>query len=609
MTKPIRDLVVVHAGDESNHARWLPGGARDWDLFVCRDGRAARRPGLATGADAPGVVEIERAGPRWPTLGRLLADTREAWQAYGRVWLPADDLELEPGTIAQLFETCRQHALDLVVPEFPQGAPDSTAPLFSTRLLAAVLDSLSLPDATSMERRWAQIAAEAGARVARLDGLALRRGRRALDASGVVPPAPPAPTPATVPPVGDATPVPASPPTADERPARRAAAPAEPLISVLIPTFNRAAILQRCLAQLAAQSLPADRFEVIVVDDGSADETPQVLDEAARRHGVVALRQPNLGPAAARNLAMTRARAPWVLFLNDDALLEPQALSIHVDEHGRRGPKAAVLGSFWMHPEFIDLRRPLGHCLDHSDLVFDYPFMVAGRPYGHAHFYTCNLSVAREFVQRHGGFDDGFVRMGAEDIELGMRLEEDGCEVYYRPDAVARHAHRLDAAGLARMYRFRGRGGVHLFRRHLEFRPHYAALAPERRATLLALDARLQPLLQHLDEAIARHDVQALRHGGVRTRFNPGATGVDFSPLWSWPDAQIERVLRQLVASLAPSASAAMATLPQAAARVYPALQFVKWYHDTMGVAGSDELLPYLDEIARHGAEACANAA
>lgn len=550
-----RFLVVVHAGDRSRHPAWLPAGPRNWDLVVCYAGNDPHR----YPADGDGMVRIDRAGARWPTLAGLLADTREAWQHYEQLWLPPDDLAITPEAIDQLFAAASAQGLDHARPLSNGEDLGAVAPLFSAGLLTRLLPRFEGADVDAMARDWARLAASAGGRVGSLD----------LDA-----------------------------------PRRHAAAAAStpPTLSVIVPSFNRAEILARCLAQLAAQTLAPERYEVIVVDDGSTDATPQVLAAAARSQGVIALHQPNLGPAAARNHALARARGEWLLFLNDDALLEPQALEIHLAEHARRGPRAAVLGAFTMHPDFVRLDRPLGHCLDHSDLVFEYPFLRPGQPYGHREFYTCNLSIGREFVLRHGGFDEGFVRMGAEDIELGMRLEREGCQVFYRPDAVARHAHRLDAPGLARMFQFRGRGGVHLFTTKPQFQPHYAEMPASRRDSFLALDARLQPLLRRLDDAIARFDARGLATAsGTPVALHQRSTGIDFSSLWSWPDSAIERMLGRLIETLepdaAPAAGAPLPTLQEAAGRLYPALQFVKWYHDTLGLLSSPELLPYLDTL------------
>ncbi|MFO1270970.1 MAG: glycosyltransferase family 2 protein [Rubrivivax sp.] len=406
--------------------------------------------------------------------------------------------------------------------------------------------------------------------------------------AGAVPAPTPSPTPVAVPMAA-----------AVAETVTAAALPADPLISVIVPTFNRAEILERCLQHLAAQTLPADRFEVIVVDDGSADHTEAVVRDAARRRPVVYERQPNSGPAAARNRGLARARAPWVLFLNDDALLVPRALEIHLAEHARRGPKAAVLGSFFMHPEFTPTDRPVGYCMDRSDLVFDYYKMEAGQRYLHQHFYTCNLSVAREFVQAHGGFDEGFVRMGAEDIELGVRLQLDGGDVWYRPDCVALHAHRLDTEGLARMYQFRGKGGVHLFVCESRLTPHYEAMPVGRIDELLAIDRRLRPMIERLHRTIERFDALPFAPtGATGVALDERSSGIDLRMMWLWPEDDLRRLVETLNANLERHERNALAepgsSLEEAAGRVYPALQFIKWWNDTLGVLGSDEIRAYL---------------
>lgn len=569
-----RGLVIVQAGLRSRHAQWRGQGARPaWDLVVCQDSAASPRH-----PESDGVICLSTDGPRWPMLARLLADTQEAWQTYTHVWLPTDDLDVDPAALSHLFDTAARLQLDLALPAFDGRQVAAGAPLFSTRFLGQAVQDFALPDDEARVQAWTRRAAQAGGRISIVDRpvVALQASAAAAVSSAQAP---------TV-----------MPRAIDREP---------PAISVIVPTFNRAPILQRCLAHLQAQTLPADRFEVIVVDDGSSDDTPQVLARAAREQGVLHLQQPNLGPAAARNRALAQARGRWVLFLNDDALLDPAALAVHVEEHARRNDKAAVLGSFYMHPDSMRLDRPLGHCLDRSDLAFDYPLMVPDQAYGHAHFYTCNLSIDREFVLSHGGFDEGFVRMGAEDIEIGRRLELDGCRVYYRPDCKALHAHRLDPAGLGRMFQFRGRGGVHFFAQHLDLTPDYAAMTDRDCERWLALHARLEPMLARLDAAIARNDAREFVVTGARVPLDKHAAGLNFDTLWRWPDSEVERMVQIFVErverELALAPAGQPTALEPAAARLYPVMQFIKWYHDTLGVVSSSELPDYLRRKAAHG--------
>lgn len=386
-------------------------------------------------------------------------------------------------------------------------------------------------------------------------------------------------------------------------PARGVAPATVPEISVVMPTFNRADILARCLQHLAQQTLGCERFEVIVVDDGSSDHTQAVLDAAPAGLRLTRLRQPNLGPAAARNRGLQAARGHWVLFLNDDALLVPEALQIHLDEHARRGPNDAVLGYFPMHPDFTPPTRPVGWCMEHTTLVFDYPNMQPGRPHGWQHFYTCNISLARELVLAVGGFDEGFVRMGAEDIEIGVRLDRQGCRVFFRPDCVGHHAHRLDAVGLARMFEFRGRGGVYLHACQTHLRPHYAPMPVSRIAEFAAQHQRLQPLLSGLQQALARADALPYVADGPSIDLRDDPTErLDFYNLWRWSEQRlvdfIEALTRHVERHTAEASRENAPSLQKAAAQLFPALLFVKWYYDTVGVVSSAQLPEYLRRAA-----------
>src|SRR3954452_23505252 len=85
-----------------------------------------------------------------------------------------------------------------------------------------------------------------------------------------------------------------------------------PLLSVVVPTYNRRAGLERLLRALGEQTLPPDQFEVVVVNDGSQDDTADLLATLALPYRLRALAQANAGPAAARNLGVTQAEG-WLI--------------------------------------------------------------------------------------------------------------------------------------------------------------------------------------------------------------------------------------------------------------------------------------------------------
>ncbi len=223
--------------------------------------------------------------------------------------------------------------------------------------------------------------------------------------------------------------------------------PVDPEISVVVPTYRRPDLLERCLGSLAAQDLPADRHEVIVVDDGSADRTTDVLGTWSR--GLPQLRaltqSENRGPAAARNRAWREARAPVVLFLDDDIVVPPALVRTHVELHrSADDPHLGILGRVDWAPELAVTR--FMHWLDRSGLQFAYDTWLRPGPVDppYAAFYTANLSMRRSLLEASGGFDERFPFPAYEDIELAWRLARHGFRMEYRPEAQAYHSRPID---------------------------------------------------------------------------------------------------------------------------------------------------------------------
>lgn len=213
-------------------------------------------------------------------------------------------------------------------------------------------------------------------------------------------------------------------------------------ISVVIPTYNRAERLFKTLQGFDEQTLGRSRFEVLVVDDGSTDDTPRVLArmEGEAEFDLISHRQPNQGPAAAKNWAIERATRDLVIFLNDDTRPEPELLAHHVDWHGRKeGEKQdlVVQGNIvWAEPasEFMRFLSPNGPLFKHGsirdagDVSFDF-------------FVTANVSVRKKWLDRES-FDSRFPYPAYEDSELGYRLVEKlGLRMVYCADAVVFHDH------------------------------------------------------------------------------------------------------------------------------------------------------------------------
>jgi glycosyltransferase involved in cell wall biosynthesis len=206
-----------------------------------------------------------------------------------------------------------------------------------------------------------------------------------------------------------------------------------PLISVVIATYERPELLLRCVDAVLAQTLPASRFEIVIVDDGSSRETRErLLAElsARRRKGrTPTLRflwlPDNRGPAAARNCGILAARGRVIAFTDDDTLPLPDWLECGLD--AIRGGADAVAGA-------VDVPLPA--------VPTDYERDAAGL--SNAGFVTANCFVRSDLLRAVGGFDERFRWAWREDTDLCFRLRASGAIV--RASQAARVMHPVRPA-------------------------------------------------------------------------------------------------------------------------------------------------------------------
>jgi glycosyltransferase involved in cell wall biosynthesis len=208
-----------------------------------------------------------------------------------------------------------------------------------------------------------------------------------------------------------------------------------PLVSVVIPTYNRRERLQKVLCALAEQTCPLEQFEVIVVSDGSTDATDDYLLTARPPFTLVVATQPNSGPAVARNRGVELARSPLVLFIDDDVVATPTLVEEHLGAHRQSGGDAVVIGPMITPPDF-EMRPWVAW--EQAMLYKQYAAMNAGvmAPTSRQ-FYTGNVSLVRARFVETGGFDARFRR--AEDVELSYRLKRAGVQFVWNPRAIGYH--------------------------------------------------------------------------------------------------------------------------------------------------------------------------
>jgi glycosyltransferase involved in cell wall biosynthesis len=210
-------------------------------------------------------------------------------------------------------------------------------------------------------------------------------------------------------------------------------------ISVVIPTFNRAPLLRRSIPLLAQQRVSADvAYEVVFVNNGSADDTESVLQAAAERYpGRVRYLTipPSGGPATPRNVGIRAAHGAVVTILDDDVLPDPDLVQQHAMYH-QRFPRreAAAVGLAYV-PDSVK-QDPVSFFHE-----FDYSALERCDTVSYRYFWTCNLSIKRDFMLRCGMFDERFLYN--EDLVCGRNLARHGLELRYLPTARGQHLHQL----------------------------------------------------------------------------------------------------------------------------------------------------------------------
>ena len=199
----------------------------------------------------------------------------------------------------------------------------------------------------------------------------------------------------------------------------------DPVAAVVAATYNRAERLKSLVAGLEQQR-NVGPFEVIIVDDGSSDDTWAELERLAATSSLKLrpLRLPqNAGPATARNAGWRATTAPVVCFTDDDCVPQPGWLAGLL---GTLGDGVDIVqGHTAPNPAHEFRRGPFSHTI--------WVFFEEG------YYETCNIAYRREVLERLGGFDQTFRRAYGEDIDLAWRAKEAGARTAFGDDALVFH--------------------------------------------------------------------------------------------------------------------------------------------------------------------------
>jgi GT2 family glycosyltransferase len=222
-------------------------------------------------------------------------------------------------------------------------------------------------------------------------------------------------------------------------------------VSVVIPALNAASTIEGCLAALAEQTvLPG---EVIVVDDGSTDSTPEI----AQRMGAEVITQDRGGAGAARNRGAKAARGELLLFTDSDCAPVPSWVESLVETLDANGVVAARGVTTSLQPE------PAARF---AQLEYDEKYRQLAQHESVDMVATYSAAYRRDAFWRFGGFDEGFLGATSEDQELSFRIADAGLTIVFVPGAAVRHHHHTSLRAYVRRKFWIGYAKARIGRHH-----------------------------------------------------------------------------------------------------------------------------------------------
>ena len=259
-------------------------------------------------------------------------------------------------------------------------------------------------------------------------------------------------------------------------------------VSVVIPTYNDRAALELTLTAFNCQTYPSDRYEVIVIDDGSTDDTKALVETFQTSYPLVYFWQHNAGRAKARNVGIEMAKGDILIFNDADGIPVPDFITQHVKSHSSNNNGVVIGGKYdllarWQEGipkrhlekllavsgEFEEVRQNIklaeqGQAtsfIAKADIQIDfnrvkrYVFRKSYHNWDDVYgvysetldgfvipwmlLVTMNVSIRKALLMRTGFFDESFIGWGLEDTEMGYRLHQCGAQFVYNETAANYH--------------------------------------------------------------------------------------------------------------------------------------------------------------------------
>jgi len=199
------------------------------------------------------------------------------------------------------------------------------------------------------------------------------------------------------------------------------------VISIIIPTYNAAQTLIECVQACLNQDYPKDKLEIIIVDDGSTDDTQEII----KKYPVTYIYQSNSGPAKARNTGWRSARGEVICFTDSDCIPHKEWVKRLTNKFASEAI-GAVAGSY----EIASKKNLLAQCI-HEEIIERHLRM----PEQIHVFGSYNVAIKREVLERVGGFNEGYRYASGEDNDLSYRILKAGYKICFARDALVAHYH------------------------------------------------------------------------------------------------------------------------------------------------------------------------
>jgi len=221
------------------------------------------------------------------------------------------------------------------------------------------------------------------------------------------------------------------------------------IVSIIIPTYNNHDELNNALCSIEKIDYPAENFEVIVVDDGSNDDTgayvADFMDKS--KFSLVYVYQENRGPAAARNVGIHKAKGDYILIIDSDCYVDKNIIKVYLNHFPCDG-LAGVGGNV----------LPLKHNYVSKYLDYRSVWRPGYSKDGIAYLVTANAFFCKKALLAVAGFDEDFRFPGGEEPEMCYRLRKMGYFFRYEKNAVVVHAHRTNLRNMIKMFKTHGEG-------------------------------------------------------------------------------------------------------------------------------------------------------